>query len=270
MMHDRAALWILCETLLTQILSCSDATLCSSQRILDHQYKSRVYWSGVNSQCTSSQVFFSLELICNCSHVSWLPPQHFFWLKEIKKMSYLWCNVKQICSFVDLTKNLHSTNFDMFGINILEVSPEDFIFFFFCIFGSELHSRSLQNSPEQPKVSDLLLWRILFLWESCRISETSRAPYCAKVLLLFCVCWPQRGKMVSVSSSVFVYWQINHCAVRISHTSQAMWELLLCFVWGWTRVDRPLETQDRNSRAAPSHSMGISLLICKKKKLQKT
>lgn len=134
MMHDRAALWILCETLLTQILSCSDATLCSSQRILDHQYKSRVYWSGVNSQCTSSQVFFSLELICNCSHVSWLPPQHFFWLKEIKKMSYLWCNVKQICSFVDLTKNLHSTNFDMFGINILEVSPEDFIFFLFLHF----------------------------------------------------------------------------------------------------------------------------------------
>lgn len=37
---------------------------------------------------------------------------------NIKKKSYLWCNVKQICSFVYLTKNLHSTTFDMFAINI--------------------------------------------------------------------------------------------------------------------------------------------------------
>lgn len=108
-----------------------------------------------------------------------------------------------------------------------------FSYFFLTFFGSELQSSFLQHSPEQPKVRDLLLWRILFLWESCRSSETSRAPYCAKVLLLFCVCWSQRGKMVSVrNSSVFVYWQINRCAVRISHTSQIMQELLQCFCVG--------------------------------------
>lgn len=51
-------------------------------------------------------------------------------------------------------KNLHSTNFDMFAINILWVSPQEFL--------SELHTAFFQTTQGQ----SLTCMKDLFFWES--------------------------------------------------------------------------------------------------------
>lgn len=64
-----------------------------------------------------------LTLRSRCQNAS--TPHHSFWLTWLykKKITQIWCNDKQICSFVYLSQNHHDTTFDMFAINILWLHP---------------------------------------------------------------------------------------------------------------------------------------------------
>lgn len=70
-----------------------------------------------------------------------------------------------------------------------------------------------------PKVKRSLVSRTFFLRESTQTSETNCITYCEKTLI-FLVCWFQRGKMVSVTGTTCVYWQVNALALSCEALSQ--------------------------------------------------